>query len=293
LTIDSVVRFCLKYSKSRPSSAPFLSIDTFRKYCQLKIDRRSDLNKLPPRGQSLVVFCKTDYLYEFFSSAIVTKLGEFVLISGNSDKIIDDSYSNLIPPNMIVWFAQNLVANIRKAILIPIGLENLYHYNNGIVWNYVNIRSNLPTKRNRALYGFSIQTNYNARIIAANYSSASKICDLVPNGISNLNYRKLLSEYKFVVSPEGNGPDCHRTWEAMYLHTIPILLKTSMSSSFYSMGMPVLLVEDYEELVEYTEEKLYTIYEEAKLKFECAALWSPFWYTQITNSISKRDVDLV
>ena len=37
-------------------------------------------------------------------------------------------------------------------------------------------------------------------------------------------YRQLLLRSKYVLSPPGNGPDCHRTWESIYLGAIPIVL---------------------------------------------------------------------
>ena len=51
------------------------------------------------------------------------------------------------------------------------------------------------------------------------------------------------SEYAFVLSPHGNGLDCHRTWEALILGCIPIV-RTSPIDSLYE-GLPVLIVNDW------------------------------------------------
>ena len=54
------------------------------------------------------------------------------------------------------------------------------------------------------------------------------------------------ADFAFEVSPSGNGLDCHRTWEAILLKTIPIV-KTSPLDSIYD-GLPVVIVEDWREV---------------------------------------------
>jgi hypothetical protein len=49
--------------------------------------------------------------------------------------------------------------------------------------------------------------------------------------------------YKYVLSPHGNGLDCHRTWEALALGCIPIV-KTSPLDPLFD-GLPVLIVQDW------------------------------------------------
>ena len=50
-----------------------------------------------------------------------------------------------------------------------------------------------------------------------------------------------LSSYKFALSPEGNGIDCHRTWECLYLGVIPIV-KKSVALSFFLIYQFYLLI---------------------------------------------------
>jgi hypothetical protein len=49
-----------------------------------------------------------------------------------------------------------------------------------------------------------------------------------------------------VLSPEGNGIDCHRIYECIYFDTIPIL-KTSLMDKFYET-LPVIIVNSWEEI---------------------------------------------
>jgi hypothetical protein len=62
-------------------------------------------------------------------------------------------------------------------------------------------------------------------------------------------YFKTIGKYKFVASPEGNGIDCHRHYEALFAGCIPILEKNPKSEHKYS-GCPILWTTDYSEITE-------------------------------------------
>jgi hypothetical protein len=53
-------------------------------------------------------------------------------------------------------------------------------------------------------------------------------------------------DYAFVVSPHGNGLDCHRTWEALSLGCIPIV-KTSVLDPLF-LELPVLVVQNWSDI---------------------------------------------
>jgi hypothetical protein len=53
----------------------------------------------------------------------------------------------------------------------------------------------------------------------------------------------MLSNSQFVLSPPGNGADCHRTWEAIYLGAIPIVHKDFWP--FNNLELPVLVIDDW------------------------------------------------
>lgn len=53
-------------------------------------------------------------------------------------------------------------------------------------------------------------------------------------------------EYAFVLSPFGNGMDCHRTWEALLCGCIPIV-RSSIFNELFD-GLPVLVVDKWEDI---------------------------------------------
>jgi hypothetical protein len=92
---------------------------------------------------------------------------------------------------------------------------------------------------------------------------ASILNTLSKNGIHNTympstNYLRALPNYKFVVSPEGNGIDCHRHYEALMAGCIPIIERNEHIVSKYG-NCPILYTDDYSEI---TGDYLSNAYEE-------------------------------
>ena len=63
-----------------------------------------------------------------------------------------------------------------------------------------------------------------------------------------------MNKFKFIISPRGAGIDCHRTWEALYLGCIPIVLSSSIDEIYHDL--PVLVLKDWSELSEELSEEL-------------------------------------
>jgi hypothetical protein len=66
------------------------------------------------------------------------------------------------------------------------------------------------------------------------------------------DFYRSLREHRFVLSPEGCGIDCYRTWEALYCRCIPIVQRSRCLEHF--ADLPLLFTTDYSELTpEYLE----------------------------------------
>ena len=96
-------------------------------------------------------------------------------------------------------------------------------------------------------------------------------------------YLREMYHHKFVISPESNCADSHRTWEAIYLGAIPIVQKTSGMSWF--QDLPILQVDDMCSLTkEYLEDK----YEEMMSKeYNLDKLKISYWLNKIQNDIKR------
>jgi hypothetical protein len=73
---------------------------------------------------------------------------------------------------------------------------------------------------------------------------------MISNGIimsSRQNFKQYLNELRlslFSISPNGNGIDCHKIWESLYLKTIPIVTKSINIDYYYDF--PILIIENWE-----------------------------------------------
>jgi hypothetical protein len=125
---------------------------------------------------------------------------------------------------------------------------------------------------------------------------------LSANGIQNKNliskdYFDTISSYKFVISPEGNGLDCHRHYEALIAGCIPIIERNPHIEEKYR-GCPILWTTDYSEITEEYLNKMYSEMIDKYYNFSCLFLsnypkhvqkeikscgnfWSNFFYKKV------------
>ncbi|CAF0775966.1 unnamed protein product [Didymodactylos carnosus] len=65
-------------------------------------------------------------------------------------------------------------------------------------------------------------------------------------------------QYPLWLSPRGNGLDCHRTWEALYLDIIPIVMNSTLISLY--QDLPIIIIDDWTIVTEqFLTDKLSTI----------------------------------
>lgn len=231
--------------KLRPSSFPYVSGDSFRALATHVYDESSTFNS-EHVGPGSIVFVKTDMLDRFEREMLPGIHEQFVLITHNSDHPVDSRHSRLAEDFRIHrWFAQNALLQHPKVIRIPIGLENRWRHKNGIIGDFRKLADSCHLKKNRILYAFSVHTNEAERRPAVEALCRCPVADTA-KGLNSREYRKFLAGYAFVASPPGNGIDCHRTWEALYLDTVPIIKKSAFYGGF--PNLPAIMVNDWSEL---------------------------------------------
>ena len=232
-------------------------------------------------------FCKTDYITRFSNTS------ENVFVTHNSDYPITREVLNLGPTHKY-WFAQNKDCEINTVIPIPIGLENMKTRtssasNNGeyasevpnalqkaqIIERFGGLR---PEKSGLMYMNFNLNTYPKER---ARVWNTFKDKGWV-NKTSNLSLEHFyldLASHKFVISPRGNGIDCHRTWEALYLKTIPIVKRSSAMS--YFEDLPIYFVDDWSEI---TEESLNIFYQNTlATEYNLGKIKISWWYNKISS----------
>ena len=98
---------------------------------------------------------------------------------------------------------------------------------------------------------------------------------------------KIYQNINSVISPKGNGIDCHRTWECLYLGVIPIVEKSTHMS--YFNDLPILFVDNYNDIsIEYLNQ----IYIEFQHKsFNLDKLSLSYWKHKIKGHFNDKSND--
>jgi len=240
--------------RTKSSSYPFLSGDTYRRACNIDLDAdMSEVAKLLTIGPQIDFFVSVDNVPKLLKCLIDFKSSEVEthrLFIHNGDKIPNFEAFSFLREYFTEIHSVNWFGNIPGILPIPIGLENRSLMRNGIPSDYSKIiKSGLKKfeDRNiRLLIAFNISTNTAERSEALRFASSIPGAFVVPPGTHPRDYQVLLSDSQFVVSPPGNGEDCHRTWESMYLGAIPIVKRKFWP--FTNYVLPALVIEDWSDL---------------------------------------------
>lgn len=213
----------------------------FKRNCHYSYDEEGfKKNSEPNVNEILRIFVKIDYVHNFFRNK---QNKPYILFTHNGDLPVDNSYLQYLnDPNLIRWYGQNINTNHPKLESIPIGIANEKwdHGNESIFFEVMNG----DFKKERLLYvNFDVNTNRNER----NHC----LSELNKKGLEmniKLPFKEYLVEVSksyFVISPNGNGIDCHKTWESLYLKTIPIVTK-SINIDFYK-DYPIIIINEWRE----------------------------------------------
>jgi hypothetical protein len=206
----------------------------------------------------------------YFRTHVFPGIGvAFRLVSGDCDESCpEDIFSSredflafIEDARIIVWFSQNSKMEHPKLHQLPIGQD--YHTMSGPnSWGPVtrpidqerflnHIRTRAPPLAARicqahANFHFSMTTKFAYDRHDALNQIPKEWVYYEPERCGRLQTWKTQAEYAFVISPHGNGLDCHRTWEALALGCIPIV-KTSVLDPLFE-GLPVKIVNQWSDV---------------------------------------------
>lgn len=216
-----------------------------------------DFSIIPPEGKffnstflekSGNIFCKTDFLDYLFDNLKNSKQN-YNLITHHSDYPIDRERFFKKPSCIKKWFAINPTYKHPDLIPIPLGLKT--HSGCYLEEQYMTewFCTQITRLRNKAKE-FRVYCNWNI----TNVSRNSIIDTLKNNNIPYTHdhnqpfysYIENLAGHKFVLSPPGNGIDCHRTWESLYCDCIPIVIDNYIYEDWNEL--PILKVKSYGDL---------------------------------------------
>ncbi|SDR21407.1 hypothetical protein [Pseudovibrio sp. Tun.PSC04-5.I4] len=231
-----------------------------------------DADLLENHTAGATIYITTDALPLFVQTHLLHMREPFVLLSGDSDLPIeaDRTLENTLSSNMlktllthpllVAWYAQNLAMEHEKLFNLPIGLD--YHTltaRKSHAWGEFqtpleqeellrSVAADASPLNEREMQGYcnwhhAAHRGDRAQVLAvADDTVAYYENDHLPREQS---WRKN-AQFLYTISPFGEGMDCHRTWEALFLGAVPIVKSSSLNPLFE--GLPVLVVEDWSQV---------------------------------------------
>jgi O-antigen/teichoic acid export membrane protein len=271
----------------RPSSAPYISGDSFRKMADHIYDETGRCSPDDIRERD-VVFLKTDLIHEFFSKVHPLIRNRYTLITHNSDWNIGEAEARYADDKILHWFAQNVLVAHPKITPIPIGLENLHHQENGILSRFEAGKKKLASKVPKILFGFNVNTNPVKRNLALEALRKNPQADEIIERLNPEAYIKRALGYDFIASPEGNGLDCMRTWESLYLGAVPIVERSVSTEYFKSLGLSIWVIDSWDELLGFSEGDLRIRYNMIRSNSNDLALSTEYWKRLIRGNTATK-----
>jgi hypothetical protein len=264
-----------------------------------------DWSELKPNS---TVYIHGSAIPKFVEQAYPNISVPFILVSGDCDETISDdvfpsteAFKQFIEdPRILHWYSQNAITAHPKLSIIPIGMafhgivlngEHKFYGVNPVEYeqNMIEIANSAPKEKHMKCYGnfqFLMTTRYGGDRKEALEKIPKSCIDYEEKQIDTYDTWKNQVKYNFVVSPHGNGYDCHRTWEALALGIIPIV-KTSPIDKVFE-DLPVLIVKDWSEI---THEFLKQSYDDITKnkrngKYDMNKLTLDYWMNKIKSKAS-------
>lgn len=246
-----------------------------------------------------------------FVSKVLPKINKrFILVTNNSDLTIPDDvekefFAIILNPYLIHWFAQNFLLDHPLVSRIPIGLD--YHtlipsrkqsfawsqperHSWGIKMDPILQEKQLITLASTAKPFWEREQKAYANfqfLMTTRYGKVDRIdaYQTVPKDLVYYEPAKCvrdicwnnMTRYAFVLSPHGNGLDCHRTWEALCLGCIPIVKSSGLDPLF--KDLPVWIVYSWKDVTEENMKCIINEFRERTFRYE--RLTTGYWTDRI------------
>ncbi|MFH1985907.1 MAG: hypothetical protein ABIL58_29075 [Pseudomonadota bacterium] len=219
------------------------------RWCRFSGDMRSfavdDAGQIAAVASAEIIFVYT-HLVASFAAQILPRLDRpFILVTHNSDDAVDARFTDLLGDDrLFTWFAQNVAVDHPKLVSLPLGVANSqWPHGRPDLINKVAVRG--APKTGFVYMNFDARTNPKRRRPVFERLSDHPLVT-VSGGLGYEDYLGELAAHHFCVCPPGNGLDCHRIWECLYLGVVPLVSADARLRGFDEL--PIVTVDDWDRL---------------------------------------------
>jgi hypothetical protein len=187
-----------------------------------------------------------------------------ILVTSDGDREVPSSYDKAVVDRILhsnkilYWYTQNYDGSLSHYKLkpIPIGLDlhtsqwlvnNSFH--DKIMYFFQKRREPIDKIKDKIFMDSHLFVTHLERLELFHKIKDITYFHFLRERVSFQSITDIYNNYQFVISPRGNGTDCHRTWELFLLGCIVITKTSSLDEMFISNRLPVVILSDWSELV--------------------------------------------
>lgn len=228
-----------------------------------------------------------EFLLEEFGRLPADVRTKTKIVFHNHDKLPSLNFFKCLNDLCFDTFCVNIIDESVSVTPLPIGLENRWRLNNGRISPFVDAQLRLKRRDPRSqmvFAAFDVRTNYPERSVARQACIEAGV-SFYDHRISPRLHRRLLLDTHFVISPPGNGLDCHRTWEAIYLGCVPVVLRRALADEF-TTSLPIHAVDNWIDFLDLSESEKFSLYLDTRARSTELA-FAPYWRRRLHDVKSR------
>ena len=259
-----------------------------------------------------LVWIRLIALPQFVEEALPRIKARFALVTGDEDWAIPSGFPGserlLSDSRVAFWFTQNFDGTVQndKLLPLPIGLD-FHTISNGRKWGHWPATPAAQEAELEALRAHALPNaqrllkvhadfhfnKHKSQVWGDDRAAVQRALEGNPNvqfqttKVRRIELWREKTRYAFVVSPHGNGLDCHRTWESLVLGNIVIVKRSSLDPLYD--GLPVVIVDDW---LEITDDNLRRWHSEHSAAFERPdvqeKLTNRYWIERMRRILAER-----
>ena len=251
---------------------PYLSCETYAKSCEIVIQNQVQLSQFKNSFSKYLnvqpinsLYVDSSLISELLSIKFAPNLKIQFLIIANTDIIVESRNIQSLLEVCQKIFCVNLLGRAERIFPLPVGLENQAYRSGGKLKDF---KKNYDVKANKRKYSFTVGWNDDTNINRKSVKDTLRYlpeCLFLEERVTAKTLHKLYRKTLFVPSPRGNGPDSHRTWEAIYCGAVPVIKKSDFVGD---ISWPIYLVDNWSDLIEKNRSELEEIYSELAMTKE-------------------------
>ena len=176
---------------------------------------------------------------------------KFIIFTNLEDTPTDEYIFDKIPENVLCISAVNAKSHGGKVIPAPYGVQRRMNPQDNRIGTIEKYMDNVIMYRDPTglLYVSHNESSNKERIGIKDLFYDKEWAKVNQQRAPYSVFLHNLAISKFMICPKGNGVDCHRNWEVLYMRRVPIMTKDPYLEVLFE-NYPVLFVDKYSDITE-------------------------------------------